>query len=93
MKLKLYRDKVISRVRGKDLVGVYVKIPSEARYICENCEDTEDTAWTLEDYRNGEPVCDKCGDDMTYNGTQKETLLAEMSPTKADKIINLWNNK
>jgi hypothetical protein len=27
MKLKLYRDKVISVVRGKDLVGVYVKYP------------------------------------------------------------------
>ena len=26
MKLKLYRDKVISRVKGKDLVGVYVKV-------------------------------------------------------------------
>lgn len=27
MKLKLYRDKVVSIVRGKDLVGVYVKYP------------------------------------------------------------------
>lgn len=27
MKLKLQRDKVISVVRGKDLVGVYVKYP------------------------------------------------------------------
>ncbi len=26
MKLKLYRDKVISIVKGKDLVGVYVRL-------------------------------------------------------------------
>ena len=29
MKLKLYRDKVISRVRSRDLVGVYVKIDKD----------------------------------------------------------------
>lgn len=33
MKLKLYRDKVISVVRGRDLVGVYVKIEEEIRNI------------------------------------------------------------
>lgn len=29
MKLKLYRDKVISRVKGKDLVGVYIKLKED----------------------------------------------------------------
>lgn len=32
MKLKLYRDKVISVVNGKDLVGVYIKI--KEYYLC-----------------------------------------------------------
>lgn len=62
MKLKLYRDKVVSVVRGRDLVGVYIKYP----HI--NCE----------------------GDSKTYYSV---LLLAEMSPTKADKIIKLWNSK
>jgi hypothetical protein len=30
MKLKLYRDKVVSVVRGRDLVGVYVIAPLDA---------------------------------------------------------------
>ena len=46
MKLKLYRDKVISVVRGKDLVGVYVKFNKdfllgnyeEDGYIPKGCE-------------------------------------------------------
>lgn len=29
MKLKLYRDRVISIARGQDLVGVYVKLPKQ----------------------------------------------------------------
>lgn len=29
MKMKLYRDKVISIIKGRDLVGVYVKIKKE----------------------------------------------------------------
>lgn len=56
MKLKLYRDKVISIVKGRDLVGIYVKI-------------------------------------QVNHKEYEEILLAEMSPTKADKIIKLWNNK
>ena len=27
MKLKLYRDKVVSIAKGRELVGVYVKVP------------------------------------------------------------------
>lgn len=61
MKLKLYRDKVISVVKGKDLVGVYVKYPHQQ------------VGGVFE----------------VYN----EILLAEMSPTKANKIIKLWNTK
>ena len=34
MKYKLQRDKVISRVGGRDLVGVYVKLPRDLNYGC-----------------------------------------------------------
>ncbi len=40
MRLKLYRDKVISIVNGRDLVGVYVKYP----HI--NCEDDSKTYYS-----------------------------------------------
>ena len=33
MKLKLYRDRVVSVVRGKDLVGLYVKYPSRVTLV------------------------------------------------------------
>lgn len=56
MKLKIYRDKVISVVKGRGLVGVCVKIQVNHK------------EW-------------------------EEILLAEMSPSKADKIIKLWNSK
>lgn len=32
IQIKLYRDRVISIVRGKDLVGVYVKIDKKVLY-------------------------------------------------------------
>ena len=67
MKYKLRRDKVISIVKGKDLVGVYVKTNEE---ICINNYEEEG---------------------VIPKGT--EILLAEMSPTKADKIIKIWNSK
>jgi hypothetical protein len=67
MKLKLYRDKVISVVKGRDLVGVYAKLTTP-RFLG-NYDD----------------------DIVIPKGT--ELLLAEMSPSKADKIIKLWNSK
>lgn len=66
--MKLKRDKVISIVKGRDLVGLYVKFEKDVisgNYI----EDSEM---------------------VIPRGT--ELLLAEMSPTKADKIIKIWNS-
>lgn len=67
--MKLYRDKVISVVKGKDLVGVCFKAPKNYWFI--NKDDGMEV-----DIPQGQ-----------------EFLLAEMSPSKADKIIKLWNNK
>lgn len=67
MKLKLYRDKVISMVKGKDLVGVYIKYP----HFWEDKESHFERDFIPE----------------------KEILLAEMSPQKANEIIKLWNSK
>ena len=60
MKLKLQRDKVVSIVNGKDLVGVYVMQKKINPAVDEN--------------------------------EYEEILLAEMHPTKADKIIGIWNS-
>ncbi len=38
MKLKLHRDKVISVARGKDLVGVYVKLELDRIIGTEICD-------------------------------------------------------
>ena len=37
MKLKLYRDKVISIVKGKDRVGIYIKFNKD--YLFDNYDD------------------------------------------------------
>ncbi len=34
MKLKLYRDKVVSIIRGKEMVGLYVKFPHFTEDAC-----------------------------------------------------------
>jgi len=67
MKLQLKRDKVISVVKGRDLVGVYVDIKKGNNiFMLDNNENKVSSF---------------------------EILLAEMSPTKADKIIKIWNAK
>lgn len=62
MQLKLHRDKIPTIHKGKELVGVYVKIQCPCPEL--NCE---------------------C---LKY-----PIILAEMSPSKADAIIKLWNSK
>jgi len=74
MKLKLHRDKVISIVKGRQLVGVYVIVePKNNGIYYENKEKTGGKLLNIK-----KPV---------------NVMLAEMSPTKADKIIKLWNTK
>ncbi len=58
-KLKLQRDKIISIVKGRQLVGLYVEY--EHRDFDDNY--------------------------------QKNLLIGEISLSKADKIIKLWNQK
>jgi flagellar motility protein MotE (MotC chaperone) len=74
MKLKLHRDKVISVVRGKDLVGVYAKITPKDRAL----------------YYENKILGEKYGYEFKIEN-ELAVMLAEMSPEKADKIIELWN--
>lgn len=67
MKLKFYRDKIVSIVKGKELVGVYIKY-SHTKHNSKKS-------------------------DMFQDGFYHDLLLAEMSPTKANEIIKLWNSK
>lgn len=67
MKLKLYRDHVISMTNTGDKVGVYIKFDKD--YLFDNY------------------------DDERFIPRNTEITIGEMSPSKADKIIKLWNSK
>jgi hypothetical protein len=75
MKLKLYRDKVISVVKGRDLVGVYARLkPKDYALYTENKTIGEKYGYCI---------------DLKYPCC---VMLGEFSPSKADKIIKLWNS-